>query len=418
MSIIIKNVLHEQKHVDILIKRNKITKISKKIDYLADTIIDASDMVILPSFFNGHTHSAMTLFRGYADDLPLNEWLKNHIWPLESKLTEEYVYWGTKLACLEMIKGGTTFVNDMYWYPIGTARAIEEMGIRALISEVYIDNNNPELTNQSIKNITSFFKKKKIFSDRVNFGLGPHALYTVSENLLKWTKQFADKNKLLIHFHVSETSSEVDECIKKTGMRPIEYLEKINFLGPNLIACHAIWLDENEIQICKKHKVKIVYNPVSNLKLSSGINFPYQNYIEKGIDPVIGTDGTASNNNLSILESLKFASLIQKGINNPETLPARKAFEMATNNGAKTFNINSGKIKEGMLADIILIKLKNPQLTPNFNLLSNMIYSADNSCIDTVICNGQILMKNRKVKNENEILEKSAKKAYQLCRKI
>lgn len=414
MKTIVKNAKLENETVDIMIDKQYIAQISPQIRIEADKIIDADGMAIIPSFFNGHTHAAMTLFRGFADDLPLHDWLNNHIWPLESKLTEEYVYWGTKLACLEMIKSDTTFFNDMYWFPFGTAKAVEEMGIRALISEVYIDNDNPQLTKKAIANIKNFFKNKRHFNNLIEFALGPHAIYTVSESLLKWSKKFADNDNLLIHIHISETDKEVNDCLEKHNLRPIEYLDSIGFLGNNVILCHAIWLNDNEIRLCKKHNVKIIYNPVSNLKLSSGINFPYQKYTESGMEVIIGTDGTASNNNLDILESLKFAALLQKGINSTEVLPAKESFAMATTNSAEAFGINSGRIMEGMLADFLLLDLNKLELTPNHNLIANLIYSANGSCIDTVVCNGETIMQNRKVKDENEIIETASEMTYKL----
>ncbi|MDD3648070.1 MAG: amidohydrolase, partial [Candidatus Dojkabacteria bacterium] len=348
-------------------------------------------------------------------DIPLNKWLQEKIWPLEEKLTEEDVYWGAKLACLEMIKSGTTTFNDMYWHFEGTARAVEEMGLRAILCPVFLDNNNDKFAEEQIKVNKEIFLKSRKYSDRIRFALGPHAIYTVSEKSLRWIKKFADKNNLLIHIHVSETQYEVGECVKEHRLRPIEYLESINFLGPNVIAAHAVWLDKNEIKICKKYDVKVVYNPTSNLKLASGNEFPYTQFRENGVTAIIGTDGAASNNNLNIIESLKIASLIQKSITgDPTTLPAREALSMATSHAAEAFRLNAGKVEEEMLADLILVDLNLPELTPNHNLASNLIYASNPSCIDTVICDGKILMRNRKVKDEEGILHKASEVAERL----
>lgn len=408
MSTLIKNVLLDNRQTDIFIEKNIIKKIGNSLKNNADIIIDGKGKAILPSFVNAHTHSAMTLMRGYADDMGVLEWLEKKIWPLEAKLTEETVYWGTKLACLEMIKSGTTFFNDMYWHFHGTARAAEEMGLRAVISSVFIDIFNKEKAKEQIKLTEKLFEESKKYSDRINFALGPHAIYTVSEESLKWVKKFADKNNLLIHIHLSESENEVRECVKRHGARPVEYLEKIGFLGPNVIATHAIWLNGKEIDILSKYDVKIAYNPTSNMKLTSGI-MPYEKMKNK-LNITLGTDGCASNNNLDMFEEMKIASLLQKSHSgDPTLLPARVAYDIATINGAKAFNLNCGRIEEGRLADLILIDLNNINLTPNHNLISNIVYSANGSCVDTVICDGKILMQGRAVKGEMEIIRKANK---------
>lgn len=415
MSILIKNVQLNNSQTDLLITKNRIVDIAEKIDTDDSLVIDGGGKAVIPGFLNGHTHAAMTLFRGYADDIPLHEWLEQKIWPLEQKLTEDDVYWGTRLACLEMIKSGTTFFNDMYWHLPGSARAVEEMGVRASLSSVFIDMDDKVQAEKQVRTSEKLFEQSKNFSDRVKFSLGPHAIYTVSEESLRWIKDFADKNDLLIHIHVSETKKEVDDCIKKHGKRPLEYLDQIGFLGSNVILCHAVWLSDTEIDICKKRNAKIVYNPTSNLKLTSGICFQYQKMVQRGIRPLIGTDGCASNNNLDILESLKIASILQKSYHdNPTVLSAHEAIEMATSNAAIAFGLDTGKVAVGKLADLSLIDLKRPELVPNHNLNANLVYSANGSCVDTVICDGKILMQNRKVKDEDIILEK----AQQVARNI
>lgn len=415
MSILIKNVQLDSNPTDILISWNTISQIAKNIDTKADITIDGTNKAVIPGLMNGHTHAAMSLFKGFADDMPLFDWLEQKIWPLEQKLTEEDVYWGTKLACLEMIKSGTTFFNDMYWHFLWTAKAVKEMGMRATLGPAYVDFFDESQAQKQIEINKQLFAQSKDFPDRIQFILSPHAIYTVSENSLKWIKSFADKNNLQIHMHISETEKEVKDCVKKHGKRPFEYLEQINFLGPNLVTCHAVWLNDNEINLCKKYNVKVVYNPVSNLKLASGHHFPYQKMIQNWIKPVIGTDGSASNNNLDILESLKFASLIQKSYqNDPTTLPVEEAFKMATTNWAHAFWLNTGEIKQGMLADLLLIDLDRPEMTPNHNLYANLIYSANASCVNTTICDGKILMQNRKVKDEDIILENAREIAYDL----
>ncbi len=406
MSILIKNVVLNNEEIDILIKGNKISKIADNIQAETEYQIDGKNMVVLPPFINAHTHAAMTLMRGYADDLLLDDWLQNKIWPFEAKITENDVFWGTKLACLEMIKSGTTFFNDMYWHYHGTARAVEEMGIRAAISAVFIDGFDKQKAKEQIRMNEQLYHETKRYSERINFALGPHAIYTVSEESLLWAKEFSAENNIMIHIHISETQTEVENCMQKHGKRPIEYLNAIGFLSSNILAAHVIWVNEKEMQILKEHNVKIAHTPTSNMKLCSGF-FPYEELKKYGLSIALGTDGCASNNNLDMLEEMKIAALLHKIKNDDTTsMPANETFKMATIEGAKIFNLDCGEIKEGALADFILVNLNDVNLVPDHNLVSNLVYSANRSCIDTVICDGKILMQDGKVEGEEEIIAK------------
>ena len=406
MSILIKNVFHNNEEKDILIEGNKISKIADNIQVETEQKIDGKNMVALPPFINAHTHAAMTLMRGYADDLLLDDWLQNKIWPFEAKITENDVFWGTKLACLEMIKSGTTFFNDMYWHYHGTARAVEEMGIRAAVSAVFIDGFDKQKAKEQIRLNEQLFHETKKYSERINFALGPHAIYTVSEESLIWAKEFSDENNIMIHIHISETENEVDDCIQKHGKRPIEYLDDIGFLSSNILAAHVIWVNAREMQILKENNVKIAHNPTSNMKLCSGI-FPFKELKKYDLSIALGTDGCASNNNLDMLEEMKIAALLQKIKNDDSTImSANEAYKMATIDGAEIFNLDCGEIKEGALADFILVNLNDVNLVPNHNLISNLVYSANRSCIDTVICDGKILMQKGEVEGEEEIIAK------------
>jgi len=244
MSILVRGVGLNGEKKDIYLEGNRIKRIANRIEEPADPMISGADKIAIPSFVNGHTHAAMTLLRGYADDMPLKEWLETKIWPIELRLTEEDVYWGVKLACLEMIKTGTTFFNDMYWQ---AARAVEEMGIRAALSEVFIDLFREDRMKEQIALNEGLFLESPEFSPRVIFTLGPHAIYTVSEKALWWCADFARERDVLIHFHLSETEQEVRNCQKEHGLCPVEYLEDLGFLGPHLIACDSVWLHEREI---------------------------------------------------------------------------------------------------------------------------------------------------------------------------
>ena len=411
MSILIKNVLLDKREINVYIEDNIIQEIGKKTE--ADYVIDGKNKAIIPGMVNTHTHAAMCLFRGYADDMKLEEWLQNKIWPLESKLRADDVYLGTKLACLEMIKTGTTTFNDMYFFMESAAKAVDETGLRAVLSYGFIDLFNDEKREKEIKKTKETVRAiENMHNDRIKPALGPHAVYTVSEEGLRWIKNYADEKDLLVHFHLAETKKENDDFIKKHNKRPVKYLNEIGFLDRKLIAAHCIWLNDDDINLLEKHNVKISYNPVSNMKLASGV-MNYQKMKKLGV--TLGTDGCASNNNLDMFEEMKIGSLLQKSYFNDETImPAKEMFNIATLNGAKTLGFNAGKIEEGKLADILLIDLKRSELTPNHNLISNLVYSGNGSVVDTTICNGKILMENRKVKGEEEILEKGKKVAEDL----
>jgi 5-methylthioadenosine/S-adenosylhomocysteine deaminase len=415
MSILIRNALLNGKEQDLYIEQNTITKIGKNLKEKAEQVLEAKHKTAIPSFFNAHTHAAMTLFRGYADDMQLQEWLETRIWPLEAKLTEKDVYAGAKLACLEMIKSGTTFFNDMYWHWHGTAKAVQEMGIRAAISGVFIDLQNEEKARQQIELNKRLYKESRFYPGNVIFALGPHSVYTVREESLLWLKDFADKNRLLLHIHLSETKKEVDDCIKQHGMRPVEYLQKIGFLGPNVVACHSVWLDRKEIQLLAEHQVKIAHNPTSNMKLAVGAAIKFEEMKKIGLTVALGTDGCASNNNLDMLEEMKIAALLQKfAANRPIAMAAKEAFDMATCEGAKAFGINAGVIEEGRLADLLLVDIRRPELCPNHDLISNLVYSANGSCVDTTICDGKILMLEGRVEGEEKIMDDAEKAAKDL----
>jgi 5-methylthioadenosine/S-adenosylhomocysteine deaminase len=415
MSILIKDVLLGGRRTNIYASGNIISEIGPKAGSKEGFVLNGEGKAAIPGLVNAHTHAAMTLMRGYADDLELHDWLSNHIWPLEAKLTEDDVYWGSKLACLEMIKSGTTCFNDMYWHPQGTARAVEEMGIRGVINAVFIDLFDKKKADEQITLNKKLFKDFKKYSNRVVFALGPHAVYTVSEESLQWAKEFADENSLLIHFHLAETRKENEDFVKKTGMRPIPYLEKIGFLCSNLVACHTVWVTKGEIKTLAKYGVKVVHTPTSNMKLATGGVMPYVEMKEAGLTVALGTDGCASNNNLDMFESMKFAALLQKAHRWDQTvLPAPEALAMATKEGAKALSLNAGEISVGKLADIALIDISRPELTPHYNLASDLVYSANGSCVSDVICDGKIVMQNRIVEGEYEIIAKARETARNL----
>jgi 5-methylthioadenosine/S-adenosylhomocysteine deaminase len=406
MSILIQNVQHEEQSVDLFINGTVIETIGDCSGKSADTVIDGSSKAVLPTFHNAHHHAAMATMRSYADDLELFEWLDEHIWPLEANITEEDVYNGARLACLEMIKSGTTFFNDMYWYFHGTARAVEEMGMRAALGTVFIDMGDSDRRAANRDMAQTLLDESKQYSNRVQFQLGPHALYTVSKEALLWCAEFAAENNLMIHTHLSETEKEVADCVEAHGMRPPAYLDSLGLLAPNLTAAHCVWLEQSEMELLAERGVKALHCPTSNMKLCSG-KFRFSDAQKAGMQIAIGTDGAASNNNLCMIEEIKMATLLEKHFTgDPTALPASTAWHAGTRSAAEMFGLNSGVVQEGAPADCMLVDLNNERLVPGHNLIADMVYSADSTCIDTVICDGKILMQNHYVSGEEEIIAK------------
>lgn len=411
MSLLIRQVECNGAPADVLIRGNRIQRIipagAGHPPCPADgAVLDGSGKAILPTFHNAHTHAAMAYLRSYADDLELHTWLNGHIWPLESRITEEDVYDGARLACLEMIKSGTTFFNDMYWFWHGTARAVEETGLRAALSAVLIDFDDPAKAAEQIALNRRLFEEHRQYSDRILFQLGPHAVYTVSEKALRWCAEFAAEHGLMIHIHLSETETEVAGCLAKHGLRPPAWLDSIGFLGPNITAAHCIHLDPDEMDLLAERGVKALHCPTSNMKLASG-KFRFTEALRAGLQVAVGTDGCASNNCLDMGAEIKTAALLEKHFTgDPTALDAQTAWNAGTRAAAAMFGLDSGIITEGALADCMLVDLNNERLVPGHHLIADMVYSAGPDCIDTVICDGRILMQNRHVEGEEEIIAK------------
>ena len=359
----------------------------------------------------------MTLLRGVGDDQSLQTWLNDYIWPKEANLNEELVYYGSKLAMAEMIKTGTTTFNDMYFFMEETAKAVDESGMRAVLGYGMIDLFDDEKRKSELK-----VSKKLIESchntceNRIQVAVAPHAPYTCSEELIKQSYELAKKHDLKLHMHVSETKKEVDDISKEKGVTPFKYLDNIGVLDSNMIAAHGVWTTDEEMKILKEKEVSIAHNPSSNTKLASGIA-PITKYLKNDINVSIGTDGVSSNNNLDMFSEMKLTALLQK-VNSldPQVLPAKETFDMATKNGAKALGINAGSIEEGKLADIVLVDTLVPHMTPVRNALSNIVYSSLGTDVDTVICNGKILLENKELQtiNEQEIIQEVNEHAFEL----
>lgn len=424
-TILIKNVWLDGEEKCVIVRNNHIFKIVASQDvsdikdntiyinkgqenYKADTVINGKNKAILPGFYNLHCHAGMNILRGYSEDLPLFDWLQK-IWKRESELSAEDIYNGTRLAILEMIKSGTVFFSDMYWHHKTVIRAVEEMGIRCDVGVCFMDRLSRKETEENFDFIKEFSKEKK---SRISVSPAPHAIYTCSKELYRQCFELAKATDTYLQTHLAETIQEVEDCKKaNNGLTPVEYLDKTGVLYERTIAAHCVHLNEKDATIFAERKSVAVHNPCSNMKLSSGV-FPMLLMKSKNCNIALGTDGCSSNNNLSMIEEMKFACLLAKvAFKRADALSAKEIYKMATINGAKAYNINAGEIEEGKLADFILVDLDNERLQPLHNIIYNMVYSADSSCVDTVVCDGKILMQDHKVENEEEIIEKARRYA-------
>lgn len=389
-------------------------------DFNPDKIIDAENMIAMPGLINAHTHAAMSLLRNYSDDLPLWQWLNDKIWPIEAKLTEEDVYWGSMLSAVEMIKGGVTCFQDMYFFMEETAKAVDASGIRACLGRGLTGpDENDEVRFRETREL--YDNWNNIDNGRITVMVAPHAPYTCSKDYLKKVIELAKELEVGIHIHLSESRKEVEDCCKEHGKSPIELMEEIGLFTVPTTAAHCVHLSEKDIKILKDDNVSIVYNPGSNLKLGNGFA-PIKELVDAGVNIALGTDGASSNNNLNMFEEINLAALVNKAANEDTTcIPAMKALEMATINGAKAMNREKelGSLEIGKKADIILIDTNKPHMYPKYNMISSLVYSAQASDVDTVIINGNIIMRNRILTtvNESKIFENIEKSIYRIMKK-
>ena len=393
-TLLLKNVLLDGALTHVLIEGCRFKKIGAAPDMPADEVMDAAGMALLPPFYNTHTHAAMSLLRGYADDMPLQRWLTDYIWPYENKMTPADIREGSRLAVREMIRTGTVFFCDMYFEIEETIRVVQEYGLRAAIGVTFVDAHSKSQQAEKLDMLRSWADPT---GGLITLTVAPHAVYTVSPDLLARCAETARELGLKLHIHVSETRKEVDDCVREHGMTPVRYLDSLGVLGDNVIAAHVVHVDEEEAAILAARGVTVAHCPCSNMKLASGI-FPYKLLHGAGCRITLGTDGDSSNNNLDMREEMKFAALLAKSSSgDPETMPASEALAVATRNGAGCFGIDAGVIAEGKLADALLVRLDDPRMQPLHNLVSNWVYAAGSSCIDTVICNGRIIMKHHEL---------------------
>ena len=413
-AILLKNIVNDGKVSDVLIDDGRIAKVAlsgESFDIPSGTeVVDCSGKALMPGLVNMHTHAGMSLMRGVGEDIPFHEWL-DRIWVLEEGLDEEYVYHATKVACLEMIKTGTTTFNDQYWYMPMAYKAASEMGIRAALSYVVCDRNDPEESERQKDQCVQMYEESKAWSGMITFMISIHAIYSVSEPMILWAVEFARERGLKLHIHISETEKEVQDCMREhEGMSPVEYLDSLGVLGPDVIAAHTLWLSDKDVEILGKRGVTCVHNVNSNLKLASGYRFRYNELRDAGANVCLGTDGCASSNNLDMLETMKTSAMIQKAWrNDPSAMPIDELISMVTSNAAKALGLNAGRIEEGAVADLIIVDTDNYNFMSPGSFEANLIYSAHSDCISSAICNGRFVMKDRVVPGEKEILDEARK---------
>jgi len=406
------------------IKNGQITDVCKKsralLSVKAEETIDGEGKVALPGLVNCHTHVAMTLFRGLAEDQPLDLWLRDTIWPLEAKLKPSDIYDGALLGCLEMIKSGTTCFADMYFHEDVIAQAVERAGLRAVLALGIIEAGEAHRGESMLRGAVSFVKKYDGFAGgRVKVQLGPHALYSCSPNLLRRVGEAASKLGVGVHIHLAESMETARALRAKYGVGEVELLERIGFLkGLNVLAAHCIHLSSEEMHLLASRGVRVAYTPVANMKLGMGAP-KIDTLLRLGAIVGVGTDGPASNNTLDMFENMKAAALLQKVWHkDPTVLPAETVLRMATIDGAKALGLEKsvGSLEVGKRADLILVDFDKPHLTPRHNLYANLVYSARGSDVDTVIVDGKMLMMKRKVKtlNEAEVMQKAQRTALKL----
>ena len=414
MGIIIENILAVLpegvddviRETTLYIEEDKITGIGDKpAGFTADKVIDGTDKLVIPGLVNCHTHSYMSFMRNVADDLSFMDWLFGTIDPIEQQMTDEDTYWGANLAIIEMMKSGTTCFNDMQMNIHQTTRAVKESGMRAVICRGLVGSGSDEAGQMRLRQAYEERDAAKD-CDRLTFKLGPHAPYTCDDAFLKIVAAEAKKENMGIHVHLSESESEISQIQEKYGCTPIALAEKCGIFDVPAIAAHCVQVTDEDIAILKRKNVSVVTNPASNMKLGNGFA-PIAKMLDAGVNVCLGTDGAASNNCLNMFHELSLLTLIHKGTGKtPQCVSAKEGFRIATINGAKALGLEKeiGSIEAGKKADLAILDLNTPSLTPRNNLIAGLSYSANGSEVDTVIINGQITMEGRKLLTIDEKL--------------
>ena len=392
------------------------TRVAIRSKYSALQTINAQGKLIVPGLINGHTHIPMTLFRGLADDLDLQEWLTKYIFPAEAKnVTEEFVRVGTRLGLAEMIRGGTTTYCDMYYFEDAIADETAKAGVRGVLGETVIDF--PVADNKTHEEAMAYverFVKRWKGHELIVPAIAPHAPYTVSEEHLRAVRAFSDRTGAPIVTHISETKREVDDSLKEKGASPVAYLERIGFLNERVIAAHMVWPQDGDTETLKRQRVGVVHNPQSNMKLASGVS-PVPRMMREGLLVGLGTDGAASNNDLNMWEEMDTAAKLHKVFNaDPKVLSAQQAFELATIRGAEAIHLEKeiGSLEVGKRADIVIIERDSLHQIPLYNVYSDLVYATKSTDVHSVIINGRIVMRNRRLLTLNESAIKTSARMF------
>lgn len=412
MGIVLKNILallpegdtDNIRETNIYIEDNRIVAIGNKPEgFQEEKVIDGKDRLAIPGLVNCHTHSYMSFMRNVADDLSFMDWLFGTIDPIEQQMTDEDTYWGACLAILEMMKSGTTCFNDMQMNIHQTTRAVKESGMRAVISRGLVGSGNDEAGQMRLRQA---YEERDAAADcdRLTFMLGPHAPYTCDDGFMRIVSEEAKKNHMRIHVHLSESESEIQQIKEKYGCTPIEMADKNGLFDVPAIAAHCVQITESDMDIFKAKHVSVVTNPASNMKLGNGFA-PVPELLEKGINVCLGTDGAASNNSLNLFHEMSLLALIHKGVQRtPQCISAKENIRIATINGARALGLEKeiGSLEVGKKADIAILNLNTPSLTPRNNLIAGLSYSANGSEVETVIIDGKVTMEERKVLTMDE----------------
>jgi 5-methylthioadenosine/S-adenosylhomocysteine deaminase len=377
-----------------------------------DEALDAGGAALTPPLINGHTHAAMTLFRGWGDDLPLMEWLEHRIWPAEARLTAADVYWATRLACLEMLRTGTVRFWDMYWHQLDVARAVLDSGMRATVGQPILEvANAPDGARP--EDAADGIAKLKELGPRVHGSLTPHAHYSVTEPSLRLIAEISEAEQVPVHTHLSETEHEVKECIEAHGCRPAHYLDRLGLLNERAVLAHGVWLDDEELALIAERGATIVTNPVSNMKLAVGRAFPYSRARAAGVAVGLGTDGAASNNSLDLLADVKVLALLQKHTTgDPSVMPAAEAWTIAT--GALAPVLGGTTVTVGAPADFLLVDESTVEMTGG-PLVESLVYANSSAAVDTVVVDGHVLMRHRHIDGEDEVRAHALEASRRIC---
>ncbi len=409
MSLAVTGAIHNGERVGLRAAGGLIAEIGPDVfPQPGDYLIDAPGAILTPPLINGHTHAAMTLFRGYGDDLPLMRWLEEKIWPIERKLEPADVYWGSRLACLEMIRTGTVRFWDMYWHAPAAARAVADAGIRATVAAplIDIDGRSERMREGAMRTLDELSDSP----DRIDPGLAPHAIYTVSEDSLRWIAELAADRGIPVQIHLSETEQEVMDCVAAHGERPARYLDRVGLLSPRTVLAHGVWLDDDELELIAERGATVVTNPVANLKLAVGGVFPYPRARAAGVRVGLGTDGPGSNNSLDLFADMKVFALIQKhAANDAAAIDALETWQIATGQKAPALGAAQA-LAVGQPADFLLLRAGAPELSFG-ELPAALVYAASGGVVETTVVAGRALMRDGKIDDAEEVLAQAVERA-------